>query len=69
MNTFPKFTPLGGCYNYNRLKNEGLIGKEDITCTIDDVEVDCKTWGDPEEAKKEAQEIESMMDFMWNYDS
>ena len=48
MNTFPKFTPLGGCYNYNRLKNEGLIGKEDITCTIDDVEVDCETWEEPE---------------------
>ena len=42
---------------------------EKVICTVDDVEVDCKTWGDPEEAKKEAQEIESMMDFMWNYDS
>jgi hypothetical protein len=42
---------------------------EKIICTVDDVEVDCKTWGDPKEAKKEAQEIESMMDFMWNYDS
>ncbi len=48
MNTFPKFTPLGGCYNYNRLKNEGLIGMEEITCTIDDVEVDCETWGGEE---------------------
>ena len=48
MNTFPKFTPLGGCYNYNRLKNEGLISKEEITCSIDDVEVDCETWEEPE---------------------
>ena len=49
MNTFPKFTPLGGCYNYNRLKNEGLISKEEITCTIDDEVVDCETWEKPQE--------------------
>ncbi len=42
---------------------------EKVICTVDDVEVDCKTWGDSERAKKEADEIESMMDFMWNYDS
>ena len=42
---------------------------EKVICTVDDVEVDCKTWGDSERAKNEADEIESMMDFMWNYDS
>ncbi len=46
MNTFPKFTPLGGCYNYNRLKNEGLVGQ--VTCFVDETKVDCDTWEEPE---------------------
>ena len=50
-------------------KKKEPFDPEKVICTVDDVEVDCKTWGDSERAKKEADEIESMMDFMWNYDS
>ena len=39
-----------------------------VTCSIDDVEVDCKTWGDPV-AKEEADEIESSLDFLSYFDS
>ena len=39
-----------------------------IICTVDDVEVDCKTWGDPV-AKEEADEIESSLDFLSHFDS
>ena len=39
-----------------------------VICTIDDVEVHCKTWGDPV-AKAEADEIESQLDFLSQYDS
>ena len=39
-----------------------------IICTVDDVEVDCKTWGDPV-AKEEADEIESHLDFLSHFDS
>jgi hypothetical protein len=60
MNTFPKFTPLGGCYNYTKLKKEGLVENPDesdeieqsklgvVTCFIDDTRVDCDTWEEPE---------------------
>ena len=40
----------------------------DVTCYVDDVKVDCKTWGDPV-AKEEADEIESQLDFLSQYDS
>ena len=46
MNTFPKFTPLGGCYNYKRLEKESLLGP--ITCFVDENQVDCDTWEEPE---------------------
>ena len=39
-----------------------------ITCSIDDIEVDCETWGDPV-AKEEADEIESQLDFLSHFDS
>ena len=39
-----------------------------VTCSIDDVEVDCETWGDPV-AKEEADEIESKLDFLSHFDS
>ena len=41
---------------------------EKVICTVDDVEVDCKTWGDPV-AKEEADEIESKLDFLSHFDS
>ena len=47
MNTFPKFTPLGGCYNYKRLEKESLLGP--ITCFVDETQVDCDTWEEPKE--------------------
>ena len=37
-----------------------------ITCSIDDIEVDCETWGDPV-SKAEADEIESRLDFPVSY--
>ena len=39
-----------------------------VICTVDDVEVDCETWGDPV-AKSEADEIESQLDFLSHFDS
>ncbi len=39
-----------------------------VICTVDDVEVDCETWGDPV-AKREADEIESKLDFLSHFDS
>jgi len=39
-----------------------------VTCSIDDVEVDCETWGDPV-SKEEADEIESELDFLSHFDS
>ena len=39
-----------------------------VICTVDDVQVDCKTWGDPV-AKEEADEIESSLDFLSHFDS
>ena len=35
MNTFPKFTPLGGCYNYTKLKKEGLVENPDESDEIE----------------------------------
>ena len=40
---------------------------EKIICTVDDEEVSCKTW-EPI-SKEEGDEIESMMDFIGNYDN
>ena len=40
-----------GCYNYNRLKKEGLLDDK-ITCYIDDDEVDCETWVKPDSDNK-----------------
>ena len=39
-----------------------------VICTVDDVQVDCETWGDPV-AKREADEIESKLDFLSHFDS
>ena len=39
-----------------------------VTCHIDDEEVDCKTWGEIV-SKKEADEIESELDFLSHFDS
>ena len=39
-------------------KKKEAFDSEKVICTIDDVEVDCKTWGDPV-AKAEADEIDS----------
>ena len=49
-------------------KKREAFDSEKVICTIDDVEVDCKTWGDPV-AKTEADEIESTLDFLSHYDS
>ena len=48
-------------------KNEPFDPKN-VICTVDDVQVDCETWGDPV-AKSEADEIESQLDFLSQYDS
>ena len=40
-----------GCYNYNRLKKEGLLDDK-ITCYVDDDEVDCETWAKPDSDNK-----------------
>ena len=47
-------------------KHENFDPKK-IICTVDDVQVDCKTWGDPV-AKAEADEIESSLDFLSHFD-
>ena len=47
-------------------KHENFDPKK-IICTVDDVQVDCKTWGDPV-AKVEADEIESSLDFLSHFD-
>ena len=48
-------------------KHENFDPKK-IICTVDDVQVDCETWGDPV-AKAEADEIESSLDFLSQFDS
>ena len=48
-------------------KHENFDPKK-IICTVDDVQVDCETWGDPV-AKEEADERESQLDFLSQYDS
>ncbi len=40
----------------------------EVICFIDDEQVDCETWGEPI-AKAEAEEIESQLDFLSQYDS
>ena len=49
-------------------KKKGPFDPNKVTCSIDDVEVDCETWGDPV-AKEEANEIESQLDFLSHFDS
>ena len=39
-----------------------------VICTVDDVHVDCETWGQPI-AKAEGDEIESQLDFLSHFDS
>ena len=39
-----------------------------VTCYVDEQKVDCKTWGEPV-SKEEADEIESQLDFLSQYDS
>ena len=51
----------------NQKKNEPF-DPEKVICTVDDVEVDCKTWGEPV-TKVEADEIESTLDFLSHFDS
>ena len=34
-----------------------------VICTVDDVEVDCETWGETT-SKEEGDEIESSLDFL-----
>ena len=47
MNTFPKFTTIGGgCFSYKRLEKEGYLGQ--VTCFVDETKVDCDTWEEPE---------------------
>ena len=48
-------------------KKEAFDPKK-VICTVDDVEVDCETWGDSV-AKAEADEIESSLDFLSHFDS
>ena len=49
-------------------KKKEAFDPEKVICTVDDVEVDCKTWGQPI-AKAEGDEIESSLDFLSHYDS
>ena len=49
-------------------KKKEAFDPEKVICTVDDVQVDCKTWGDPV-AKEEADEIESSLDFLSQFDS
>ena len=49
-------------------KKKEAFDPEKVICTVDDVEVDCRTWGDPV-AKEEADEIESELDFLSHFDS
>ena len=49
-------------------KKKDAFDPEKVICTVDDVEVDCKTWGQPI-AKAEGDEIESQLDFLSHFDS
>ena len=49
-------------------KKKEAFDPEKVICTVDDVEVDCKTWGQPI-AKAEGDEIESQLDFLSHFDS
>ena len=49
-------------------KKREAFDPDKVTCTVDDVEVDCETWGDPV-SKAEADEIESKLDFLSHYDN
>ena len=49
-------------------KKREAFDPDKVTCTVDDVEVDCETWGDPV-SKAEADEIESSLDFLSHFDS
>ena len=43
-------------------------GFKKVTCYVDEKQVDCQTWGDLD-AKQEADEIESKLDFLSHFDS
>ena len=49
-------------------EKRGPFDPKKVICTVDDVQVDCETWGDPV-AKSEADEIESQLDFRSHFDS
>jgi len=49
-------------------KKKEAFDPEKVVCTVDDVEVDCETWGDPV-AKSKENEIESQLDFLSHFDS
>ena len=49
-------------------KKREAFDPDKVTCIVDDVEVDCETWGDPV-SKAEADEIESKLDFLSHYDN
>ena len=49
-------------------KEHEAFDPKKIICTVGDKKVDCETWGDPV-AKREADEIESSLDFLSQYDS
>ena len=49
-------------------KNNEPFDPKKVTCYVDEKQVDCETWGDPV-AKEEANEIESQLDFLSQYDS
>ena len=49
-------------------EKRGPFDPKKVICTVDDVQVDCETWGDPV-AQSEADEIESQLDFLSHFDS
>ena len=49
-------------------KKKEAFDPEKVICTVDDVEVDCKTGGQ-HIAIAEGDEIESKLDFLSHYDS
>ena len=43
-----KLSHTGSCYSYAKLKKEGLLDQKEVTCFVDESQVDCETWGDTE---------------------
>ena len=50
------------------IQKHEIFDPKKVIFTDDDQVVDCETWGDPV-AKEEADEIESQLDFLSQYDS